>query len=426
MDEEIHEINLKEAMKYDPLVCRKSSIYTKKIEIDIESLSKTEKRVWVKPTAKRKGHYRKVKGAKKVDKISEQIDKALSIEDQEKRFWALHAIASKDHVLEVAKKIVNNKDLCVSARSDYTSHIIATDTSRDRDKALLVMFKDTSNNVRYDVALEISGQYLPGLFNDDDFGLVKLAKRRYAEWGLENRFMRSPAAKECGLISDEFIETGEFNPGKETEKIVRDFYGMDRESANALLAAINSLYRDTVYESFHKKSREEWTKSSNKEYSGILKNIVSKLYGGEIYHHDLIGLDEFGEVSDTWMDDIKKSDGITKGEIEEYVDLQHKLTTQLLEIKYPGQDEFVVYRGTTLREVDIIGGDKEVNIKQNPLSSWSLKEDTARGFSEQEDGVVIKMTVKKEDVWSCFLTHNFGSEQEMIILGNKERIGEII
>ena len=46
-----------------------------KIEIDITSLNKTEKRIWVKPTSKRKGHYRKVKRAKKVEeKISEQID----------------------------------------------------------------------------------------------------------------------------------------------------------------------------------------------------------------------------------------------------------------------------------------------------------------------------------------------------------------
>lgn len=42
-------------------------IGAQKIEFDISQLSKTEKRVWVKATAKRKGHYRKVKGAKKVE-----------------------------------------------------------------------------------------------------------------------------------------------------------------------------------------------------------------------------------------------------------------------------------------------------------------------------------------------------------------------
>ena len=38
-----------------------------KIEIDISSLNKAERRIWVKATAKRKGHYRKIKGAKKVE-----------------------------------------------------------------------------------------------------------------------------------------------------------------------------------------------------------------------------------------------------------------------------------------------------------------------------------------------------------------------
>ena len=42
-----------------------------KIEIDISSLQKGEKRVWVKATSKRKGHYRRVKGAKKVEEIKE-------------------------------------------------------------------------------------------------------------------------------------------------------------------------------------------------------------------------------------------------------------------------------------------------------------------------------------------------------------------
>jgi len=40
-----------------------------KIEFNIGSLSKSEKKIWVKPTSKRKGHYRKVKGAeeRKID-----------------------------------------------------------------------------------------------------------------------------------------------------------------------------------------------------------------------------------------------------------------------------------------------------------------------------------------------------------------------
>lgn len=42
-----------------------------RIEINLRSLSKSEKRIWVKATAKRKGHYRKIKGAKKVEEKKE-------------------------------------------------------------------------------------------------------------------------------------------------------------------------------------------------------------------------------------------------------------------------------------------------------------------------------------------------------------------
>lgn len=35
------------------------------IEIDIDDLDKEEKKVWVKPTVNRKGHYRRVKGGEK-------------------------------------------------------------------------------------------------------------------------------------------------------------------------------------------------------------------------------------------------------------------------------------------------------------------------------------------------------------------------
>ena len=49
------------------------------IEIDITLLNKAEKRIWVKPTAKRKGHYRKIKGAKKEVGVKSAIDRLRSI-----------------------------------------------------------------------------------------------------------------------------------------------------------------------------------------------------------------------------------------------------------------------------------------------------------------------------------------------------------
>ena len=59
---------------------------SEKIEIDLTTLHKGEKRVWVRPTTKRKGHYRKVKGAKveiEKDKSNNmiRIENILSIVD---------------------------------------------------------------------------------------------------------------------------------------------------------------------------------------------------------------------------------------------------------------------------------------------------------------------------------------------------------
>ena len=53
-----------------------------KIEIDVGSLNKSEKRIWVKATSKRKGHYRKVKGAKKVESEKLEVKKAPSLKDK--------------------------------------------------------------------------------------------------------------------------------------------------------------------------------------------------------------------------------------------------------------------------------------------------------------------------------------------------------
>lgn len=56
------------------------------IEIDLGLLRKTEKRVWVKPTSKKKGHYRKIKGAKEIEKA--KPEKSYLTSKFENRFGA--------------------------------------------------------------------------------------------------------------------------------------------------------------------------------------------------------------------------------------------------------------------------------------------------------------------------------------------------
>lgn len=86
------------------------------IEIDLNLLQKGEKRVWVKATAKRKGHYRKVKIAEKgIDKESEFLDLAIKgytaqggMMSSKFMFGSLERKALVDH-LETAKPNAKGK-----------------------------------------------------------------------------------------------------------------------------------------------------------------------------------------------------------------------------------------------------------------------------------------------------------------------------
>jgi hypothetical protein len=49
-----------------------------KIEVDIGSLTKAEKRIWVKATANRKGHYRRIKGAKAAEPEKKSVEKTIT------------------------------------------------------------------------------------------------------------------------------------------------------------------------------------------------------------------------------------------------------------------------------------------------------------------------------------------------------------
>jgi SPP1 gp7 family putative phage head morphogenesis protein len=78
-----------------------------KIEIDMGSLSKSEKRIWVRPTSKRKGHYRRIKGAKEEvetkpkENLQSYIDKLSKTEEGEKQ------IADTEHYISGGFGIFN-------------------------------------------------------------------------------------------------------------------------------------------------------------------------------------------------------------------------------------------------------------------------------------------------------------------------------
>ncbi len=174
-------------------------------------------------------------------------------------------------------------------------------------------------------------------------------------------------------------------------------------------------------------SKEEWLESSNNAYSGALKYFMTKVHDGtKIRHHDSIDLKD-DETIDKYFSKVFAE--LDKEGIINYIKLQQKLTKKLLDIRFPDQDEFTVYRGTTKNEIsgiDVKVGD-EAEIEQNPISSWTLRKETAEDFAKSENGVVIKMAISKDDIWSSFLTHSYSAlEQEMIVIGKEGSKAEIV
>ena len=127
--------------------------------------------------------------------------------------------------------------------------------------------------------------------------------------------------------------------------------------------------------------------------------------------------------------------------VDEYVKLQKSLTQQLLNIKYPNDNNLIIYRGTSLSQP--VGYGTNLKIKENSLTSWSMRRDIAKDFANKvENGVVLKTKVNKNDIWSCYLTHSYGEmsekgilsilggglkpENEIIIINNKKREVKVV
>jgi hypothetical protein len=234
-------------------------------------------------------------------------------------------------------------------------------------------------------------------------------------------------------LSEDFLlgKDIEFDP--KIKDAVKHISFEDKEDVKNLHAGLDSLYsNDSEYFKFNGYSKDEWLQTSNGLGAGLLKYFMTKIYGeSEIQHHDYVSIVNMEEyIKDSLSDLSNKIDiGMDSNNIIDYIKLQKDLTKQLLDIRFPDQDEFTVYRGTTSREVggsEVRSGDK-VDIAQNSISSWTLRSDIAENFAGKENGIVLKMVVSKEDIWSSFLTHSYSTyEQEMIVIGKKGRIGEVV
>ena len=298
--------------------------------------------------------------------------------------------------------------------SEYTVRGCLVHYLDDNSRHKLV--NDESGHVRFAVAhYSNNPETIKVLANDEELAIRSIVKDKYYTCLIKH-------------LSEDFLSGKDIDFDDKVKNAIKTMGYEDRDNIKAVHKGLDSLYSsDEKMDKFNIYSKEEWLQSSNNVGAGVLKHFMTKIHDGtEIRHHDAVNLKD-AEVISEYLDMIPAR--LNDKDIINYIKLQQKLTKKLLDIRFPDQDEFVVYRGTTKREcgdTDAKVGD-EVKIEQNPISSWTLGKETAQKFAEDENGVVIKMTVSKDDIWSSFLTHSYSSfEQEMVVIGKEGTTAEIV
>jgi len=320
--------------------------------------------------------------------------------------------------------IKNNKDedtaqRYYSALVDHESfHVRGSVVNYLNDEGKKRLMNDPHKDVRYAVAYYThDSETIIHLSKDFDRDVKIQARSKYYDVLLRDHSKDFLAGKDVDFESG--VKNG-----------IRDMSFDYKDEVKAVHKGLDSLYSSNdKYSSFNDYSKEEWLKSSNNTGSAILKHFIKQVYSTtDIQHHDSVDLETVGIKP--FMDELSSISDINGDEIINYVKLQKNLTKKLLDIKFPNQDEFTVYRGTSINEIengsDAKPGD-EVVISQNPISSWTLNVETADKFADNEGGVVIEMKVSKDDIWSSFLTHSYSTyEQEMVVLGKENRTAGIL
>jgi len=297
---------------------------------------------------------------------------------------------------------------------------------------LKMMMKDKFYATRKTVASRIDLKELPKMMNDEDYSVRYEVSRRIdyknllemikMERGisilysslLASMVERKKRMKSIGLDTiEEFKNTGNFNIDKisnDLKEIIKNIDG-DLIKTEECSKCIDELYAQTDHYLINKETRKEWLRSSNNEGAAVLKEAIKELYGGKIRHHDNVGQGQWNTYFKNAMWRWNKDD------VFNYVKIQKHITEKLLDLKYPGQEEFDLYRGTEAPEEKKDIG-KNCKILTNSLSSWTLREKVARSFGK----IVLRTKFKKDEIFSCFLTHSHtGFENEFITIGKEEK-----
>ena len=248
--------------------------------------------------------------------------------------------------------------------------------------------------------------------------------------------------------------------------------------STTIVLAMDELYKSTKFGLFHSLSKEDWEQDSSRRYSGILKDAASRVLDGPIVFHRINVHDSEGnaavidsDIEEAYEDFSTEAHVIPKDFVDSYMQVQKQLTSELLEMAFPGVEEFELFRGvddSNLHneidpredEYDVWGADDEEDdeegedikpwmaeseeymnpdtpdipefdsvfrnvtgkLYENPIASWSLDYKAAStNFAEQKDyGVVLRRKVSRDDIWTSFLTHAYdGNEYEMVLIPNK-------
>jgi len=289
------------------------------------------------------------------------------------------------------------------------------------------MMKDKFSYTRETVASRIDLKELPKMMNDEDPPVRYVVSKRIDYKNLhemiktersisikEQMIERKKRMESIGLDTiEEFKKTGNFNIDKisnDLKEIIKNIDG-DSIKTEECSKCIDELYAQTNHYLINKETRKEWLQSSNNEGAAVLKEAIKELYGGKIRHHDDVMQRQWNTYFKNAMWRWNKDD------VFNYVKIQKHITEKLLDLKYPGQEEFDLYRGTKAPEEKKDIG-KNCKILTNSLSSWTLREKTARSFGN----IVLRTKFKKDEIFSCFLTHSHtGFENEFITIGKEDK-----
>jgi len=329
--------------------------------------------------------------------------------------------------VEVIKRI--DMDGLYQMMNDENPNIRINIAKRIDMNGLHQMMNDEKDYIRVEVAKRIDMNGLYQMMRDEDLSIREEVVERIDMNGLqqmmndENINVRGKVAKRINIINkissiiENYNKTHNIELTSEYKNEIKNI--MDSNFNSILLIEMsNEFYNeidDGKFSSWHHLSKESWEQSSSSDLALLLKNSVKKQFGGEIVYHSYMKNinKKLNELYQTYPLEL----------VDEYIKIQKQLTRKFLDAMFPSTDLITIYRGTTEHEAHQIGNNKKVNMRSNPVSSWTLKENVAKNFGR----IVIKTNVHKDEIWSTFMTHAYqGNEREILLIGNKDREGEII